>query len=66
MKPELAVLFFIIGTILMMALYGNELLLFGIMSCAAVGCLAIDGWKVWAKVGQIDWAATAQANGLAA
>ena len=28
--------------------------------------LAIDGWKVWAKVGQIDWAATAKANGLAA
>ena len=45
MKPWLAILFFINGTILMMALYGDELLLFGILSCAAVGCLAIDGWK---------------------
>jgi uncharacterized membrane protein YoaT (DUF817 family) len=45
MKPWLAILFFITGTIFMIALYQYELLLLVLMSGAAIFALAIDGWK---------------------
>jgi uncharacterized membrane protein YoaT (DUF817 family) len=45
MRRDLALGFFTAGTILMMLLYGNELLLFALMSASALACLAIDNWK---------------------
>jgi uncharacterized membrane protein YoaT (DUF817 family) len=45
MKSSLAIMFFIIGTLVMMILYADELLLFGIMGIASAGLLAVDKWK---------------------
>ncbi|MFH0885337.1 MAG: hypothetical protein V1861_06525 [Candidatus Micrarchaeota archaeon] len=45
MKPAIALTFFFAGTALMMLFYGQELLLFGLMSASVLACLAIDKWK---------------------
>lgn len=45
MKPAVGIGCFAAGTLLMIAFYWNELLLTGLMLCAAMICLAIDDWK---------------------
>ncbi len=45
MKREQAVAFFIAGTLMMMFLYKEELLLFALMSACSAACLAMDGWR---------------------
>jgi uncharacterized membrane protein YoaT (DUF817 family) len=45
MRPALAILFFIAGTLLMMFLYREELLLLILMAGSSMACLAVDGWK---------------------
>ena len=45
MRPVTAVVFFFIGTIAMLTLFQDELLLLGIMGIASVSILAIDQWK---------------------
>ena len=45
MRPLYAFLFFLAGTIMLMLLYRNELLLFGLMSACALACLHMDKWK---------------------
>ncbi len=45
MKREVAVGFFVLGTMLMMFFYQNELLLFGLMAAGTTVALALDKWK---------------------
>lgn len=45
MNRELAIGFFIAGTLLMVLFFRSELLLFFILSACSLACLAIDKWK---------------------
>jgi len=45
MKPLHAFAFFACGTATLMLLYGNELLLFGLLAGMSLFALSLDGWK---------------------